>query len=69
MSLFIADKLAWDREGIPPYYEEVDAALAISLGAACYRYMRYMVDNDMILCPHDNWIEAYGQLKDMGEFG
>ena len=69
MSLFIADKLAWDREGIPPYYEEVDAALGISLEAACYRYMRYMVDNDMILCPHDNWIEAYGQLKDMGEFG
>ena len=69
MSLFIADKLAWDREGIPPYYEEVNAALAISLEAACYRYMQYMVDNDMILCPHDNWIEAYGQLKDMGEFG
>ena len=69
MSLFIADKLAWDKGGIPPFYEEVNAALDISLEAACYRYMQYMVDNDMILCPHDNWIEAYGQLKDMGEFG
>lgn len=63
MSLFIADKLAWDREGIPPFYEEVNAALDISLEAACYKYMEYMVDNDMILCPHDNWIEAYEQLK------
>ena len=63
MSLFIADKLAWDREGIPPYYEEVNAALDISLEAACYKYMEYMIENDMILCPHDNWIEAYEQLK------
>ncbi len=67
MSLFIADKLAWDREGLPPFYEEVNAALDISLEAACYKYMEYMVDNDMILCPHDNWIEAYEQLKNMRE--
>lgn len=66
MALFIADKLAWDKSGIPPFYEEVNAALDISLEAACYKYMKYMVDNDMILCPHDNWIEAYEQLK-MGE--
>ena len=67
MSLFIADKLAWDREGLPPFYEEVNAALDISLEAACYKYMEYMVDNDMILYPHDNWIEAYEQLKNMRE--
>ena len=63
MSLFIADKLAWDKGGIPPFYEEVNAALDISLEAACYKYMEYMIENDMILCPHDNWIEAYEQLK------
>ena len=63
MSLFIADKLAWDKRGIPPFYEEVNVALDISLEAACYKYMEYMVENDMILCPHDNWIEAYEQLK------
>ena len=67
MSLFIADKLAWDRGGIPPFYEEVNAALDISLEAACYKYMEYMIENDMILCPHDNWIEAYEQLKNMRE--
>ena len=67
MSLFIAYKLAWDRGGIPPFYEEVNAALDISLEAACYKYMEYMVENDMILCPHDNWIEAYEQLKNMRE--
>ena len=67
MSLFIADKLAWDKRGIPPFYEEVNAALDISLETACYKYMEYMVENDMILCPHDNWIEAYEQLKNMRE--
>ena len=67
MSLFIADKLAWDREGLPPFYEEVNAAFDISLEAACYKYMEYMVENDMILYPHDNWIEAYDQLKNMRE--
>lgn len=68
MSLFIADKLAWDGEGTPPFYEDVNAALNISLEAACYKYMEYMVDNDMILCPHDNWIEAYEQLKNSTDF-
>lgn len=60
MALFIADKLAWDKSGKPPFYEEVNGALDISLEAACYKYM---VDNDMILCPHDSWIAAYEQLK------
>ncbi len=67
MSLFIADKLAWDKRGIPPFYEEVNAALDISLETACYKYMEYIVENDMILCPHDNWIEVYEQLKNMRE--
>lgn len=67
MSLFIADKLVWDKRGIPPFYEQVNAALDISLEAACYKYMEYMVDNDMVLCPHDNWIEAYDQFKNMEE--
>ena len=49
MSLFIADKLAWDKRGIPPFYEEVDSALGISLEAACYKYMEYMVEDEMIL--------------------
>lgn len=69
MSLFIADKLAWDREGIPPYYEEVNAALDMSLEAACYKYMEYMVDHDLILYPHDKFTAAYVQFKNMIQTG
>lgn len=69
MSLFIADKLAWDREEKPPFYEDVEKALDISLESACYAYMKYMVDNDMILCPHDNFSAAYEQLKNRMQGG
>lgn len=67
MSLFIADKLAWDREGVPPFYEEVNGALTISLEAACYKYMKYMVEHDMILCPHVWFTEVYQQIKEFEE--
>lgn len=65
MTLFIADKLAWDREGTPPFYEEVSVALDQSLEAACYQYMKYVVEHDMILCPHDKFVEAYEELKSL----
>jgi len=42
-------------------------ALDILLESACYEYMKYMVGNNMILCPHDNWTAAYEQLKMMTE--
>lgn len=65
MSLFIADKLMWDRESIPPFYDDVNSALDKTLEMACYRYMKYMVENDMILYPHKNWTAAYEQLKNL----
>ncbi len=48
---------------MPPFYEAVDKVLDISLEVSCYKYMKFMVDNNMIRCPHDNWIAAYGQLE------
>ena len=55
MALFIADKLAWDQDGIPPFYHSVEAALNLSLEKACYEYMTFMNDNGKVLCPHINW--------------
>lgn len=63
MPLFIADKLAWDREGVPPFYEAVDNALDKSLESACYRHMEFVNDNNMMLHLHGNRIAAYEQLK------
>ena len=55
MSLFIADKLAWDQENVPPFYNEVEKALSISLEKASLTYINYIIDNNVILCPH-KWI-------------
>ena len=64
MVLFIADKLAWAQEGIPPFCNEVKSGLEVSLGRACYEYMKYMNDNGKILCPHTNWSLAYDFLTE-----
>ena len=63
MALFIADKLAWDQEGTPPFYGLVKSALARSLQAASLAYMDFMEDNGLLLCPHVNWTAARRWLK------
>jgi predicted HD superfamily hydrolase involved in NAD metabolism len=41
-TVFIADKVAWDQAGIPPYRDELLAALASSLDGAALVYLRYL---------------------------
>jgi putative nucleotidyltransferase with HDIG domain len=56
MALFVADKLAWDKDDPPPFYSVVDDALKHSLEAASLAYMEYIVEHKMILHPH-KWFE------------
>ena len=63
MALFITDKLAWDQEGTPPYYDIVRTALEVSLEKACLVYMDYMVESGRLLCPHVNWTAAHDFLR------
>lgn len=63
MVLFVADKLSWDKEGQPPYFDIVSAALECSLEAASLAYMDYIVDNKMILLPHRWFIEGREFLR------
>ena len=63
MALFIADKLAWDQAGTPPYFEIVNAALERSLDAACLAFMDYTMESGGLLCPHVNWTAAHSWLK------
>ena len=61
--VFIADKISWDQEGVPPYYEELKKMAAESLEEACFFYIRYQFENKLLLMPH-RWIsEAYEDLK------
>lgn len=63
MTLFIADKLAWDQEGKPPYDDQVREALTCSLQKACLCYMKYMQESGGILYPHIHWSEAFAWLE------
>lgn len=61
--IFLADKLSWDQQGTPPYYDFVNDKLQESLDAACCCFIRYQFVNHLLLMPH-RWItEAYEDLK------
>lgn len=63
MALFIADKLSWDQEGTPPFYDAVSLNLSISLESACLSYINYIIDNNIILHPHSWLLEAREYLE------
>ena len=63
MALFIADKLSWDREGVPPYFNEVKRMLQFSMESASLEYITYSLDNGMILYPHRWLMEAKAYLE------
>lgn len=56
MILFLADKIAWDQAGTPPFLDVVMEGLDISLEAGCKNYINYVYDNNMLLYPH-RWME------------
>lgn len=58
MALFLADKIAWDQPGEPPFLPLVKAALKVSLKHACRVYVDYVMDNGMILQPHQDLLAA-----------
>jgi len=56
--LFLADKLAWDQPGLPPYDALVRAAMRDSLGRACLVHIEYCLENGLILMPHRQLLAA-----------
>jgi len=63
MVVFIADKLSWDQDGTPPFFDCVSEAIKISLEKSCLNYIKYCLDNDMILIPHPMLIKAKNYLE------
>jgi predicted HD superfamily hydrolase involved in NAD metabolism len=61
--LFVADKIAWDQSGIPPYRDELLDALDHSLDQAALVYIRYLWDRRHTLRVLHPWLrDAYIQL-------
>lgn len=63
LCLFVADKLSWDQDGVPPYYQILTTQLENSLVAASVAYMDYIVDKQIILYPHEWFIEGVESLR------
>lgn len=61
--IFIADKISWDQKGVPSQDDLLKSATIESLNEACYRYIKYQFDNNLLVMPHQWLIEAYEDLK------
>ena len=61
--IFIADKISWDQKEVPPYYDILKDKVVESLDEACYFYINYQFENNLLLMPHQ-WIrDAYEELR------
>lgn len=64
MVLFIADKIEWDQKGVPPYIDEVEKGLNISLELSAFKFIKYQMDNKENLKVMHPWLlEAYLDLE------
>ena len=62
--VFLADKIAWEKEGKPPYIDIVLDALNRSLNQACYQFLKYQFDHHLLLMPHQRLLAAYEDLTE-----
>lgn len=64
-AVFVADKLQWDQQGMPPYKTSVAAGLAVSLDEAAYRYLDYLfAHREQLRVVHPWAVEAYTELQE-----
>ena len=61
--IFIADKISWDSKGVPSYDYLIKRSTVESLDEACYTYIKYQFDNNLLVMPHQWLIEAYDDLR------
>lgn len=63
--LFVADKIEWDQDGVPPYIKRIEHSLKESIDAASYAYIKYLFDNKSNLKVVHPFLEsAYKELKE-----
>lgn len=56
--VFVADKIAWDQPGTPPYLGELEKALESSLDAAALVYLEYLWERRDDLPVLHPWVAA-----------
>ncbi|MCB2178456.1 bis(5'-nucleosyl)-tetraphosphatase (symmetrical) YqeK [bacterium] len=61
--LFVADKLAWDQKGEPPYAGALTGALAHSLEEAAWVYQDYLIHSGKVKMAHPWMLDSHRELK------
>lgn len=62
--LFVADKIAWDQAGEPPYLEELNLKLKQSLAHGAYAYINYLwLRKESLKVVHPWLRDAYEELS------
>ena len=56
--IFIADKISWDQK-----LSDLKATATQSLDEACYAYIQYQFDNDLLVMLHQWLLAAFEELK------
>ena len=62
--VFVADKIAWDQPGTPPWLDALTRALDVSLDAAALVYLDYLWERRaQLLVVHPWFIAARAQIS------
>ncbi len=62
--VFLADKVAWDGVGAPPYQDAILRAVAVSLDEACWCYLDYLwLRRASLFAVHPWFVAAYHELS------
>jgi HD superfamily phosphohydrolase YqeK len=63
--VFLADKIAWDGDGVPPYQDAILVAVENSLDEACWCFLNYLwLNRASLIAIHPWFIAAYQELSD-----
>jgi len=62
--LFVADKISWDQNGVPPYIDELNRNLQVSLLHGAFAYINYLWERKETLKVIHPWLrDAYEELQ------
>lgn len=61
--VFLADKISWDQPGIPPYLNDLLAALENGLDAGTRFFLEYLISSPNLLVVHPWLREAHESLN------
>ena len=61
--IFIADKISWDQKFAPLFDDLIKNATIEAVNKACYSYIKYQFDNNLLVMAHRWLLDAFSELS------